>query len=266
MSKSFRALMYAPSYENEVVLLFGLLIPHLDNQFVIDEYSGSFPDCVARRYGKEIRIEFEVNSKDFITHKHHEDPNLSKCNLIVCWENYWNENKKAFTDANGNSHEIEVLALKEVIEQKGLGFIQSDKPKYKKRIIWNEPSFFNELRKKEDTNLFSKIAEIYGFCMSRPEFEVIFGEGPKMASFNVRIKKWQARKIGVRSPLQVFADGKVDIDYRKLPENLRMELWRITGEPINQKTGKPKSWHRFDTRDEREFDMIKKALEWLKEA
>jgi hypothetical protein len=55
----FRGLLYNPSYENEVVLLFGLLMPYLDSQFVIDEYSGSFPDCIALKNGKEIGIEFE---------------------------------------------------------------------------------------------------------------------------------------------------------------------------------------------------------------
>lgn len=265
MVKEFRGLLHAPSYENEVVLLFGLLMPHLDSQFVIDEYSGSFPDCIALKNGKEIGIEFEVNSKDFITHKHPEDPNLSKCKLIVCWENYWKESKKVFTDAKGNSHEIEVCALKEVMRQKGLSFMQSDKPKYGKRIIWNEESFFKELRGKVDAIGFGKIAEIYGFCVSRPEFEVVFGEGRKIAGFNVRMKKWQGEKIGVRSPIQVYADGKLTIDYRNLPENLEMELRRITGDPKNRKTGKPKGWYSFDLRNERTFDMIKKALEWLAE-
>ena len=40
-------LRWAPSHEQEVVLLFGLLLPHLDGMSVIEEASDSFPDCVA---------------------------------------------------------------------------------------------------------------------------------------------------------------------------------------------------------------------------
>jgi len=56
--EEFRGLKYTPSYENEVILLFGMLMPHLESQFVIDEYNGSFPDCTALRDGKEVGIEF----------------------------------------------------------------------------------------------------------------------------------------------------------------------------------------------------------------
>ncbi len=39
-----RGLLYEPTYESEVILLFGLLIPHFKDDFVIDSYFGSFPD------------------------------------------------------------------------------------------------------------------------------------------------------------------------------------------------------------------------------
>ncbi len=264
MAEKFRGLRFAPSYENEVVLLFGLLMPHLKSQFVIEEYSGSFPDCIALRDGKEIGIEFEVNSNDFIQHGHPQDLNLSKCKLIVCWENNWKASKRVFTDIYGDSHEIEVCALKEVMKQQGLSFVQSDKSKYEKRVIWNEDSFFKELRGKVDANGFSKISEIYGLCLSRPEFEVVFGEGPKIATFNVIVKKWQNEKIGMPQPIQIYANGKLGIDYRKLPKNLEIELRKMTGEP-KWKTGKPKDWCYFDLRNQRAFGMIKKTLEWLAE-
>lgn len=253
MSEKFRGLSYAPSYENEVVLLFGLLMPYLDSQFVIDEYSGSFPDCKARRDGKEICIEFEVNSKDFVTHRHPDDPNLPKCDLIICWENYWKKSKKEF-----HGHEIEIWELSEIMKQKGLKFTLVDKPKYQKRVIWTEESFFRELGKKVNANEFAQISEIHGFCLAHPEFEVVFGEGPKIAGFNVRVKKWQSKKIGVRSPIQVYADGKLTVDYQKLPKNLEEELRRITGE-------KKAKWHSFDMRDQKTPGIIKEALEWIAE-
>ena len=260
--EEFRGLKYTPSYENEVILLFGMLMPHLESQFVIDEYNGSFPDCTALRDGKEVGIEFEVNSNDFIRQGHPQDPNLSKCKLIVCWENNWKTSKRVFTDTNGDPQEIEVYALKEIIKQTGLSFIQSGKPKYENRVIWNEESFFKELREKVDANGFSKVSEIYGFCLSRPEFEVVFGEGAKIATFNVIVKKWQNEKIGMPQPIQIYATGKLGIDYRKLPQNLEIELRKITGEP-KWKTGKPKDWCYFDLRDQRTFEMIKQTLSHL---
>jgi hypothetical protein len=237
-------------------------MPHLDNQFLIEEYSGSFPDCYAQRDGEYIGIEFEVFSNDFIRHGHPQDPNLSKCKLIVCWENNWKENKRVFTDVNGNSYEIEVYPLKEVLKRKGLNFIKLDKPKYEKRVIWNEDSFFRELREKVDAKGFSRVSEIYGLCLSRPEFEVVFGEGAKIATFNVVVKKWQNEKIGMPQPIQIYANGKLAIDYRKLPENLEIELRKMTGEP-KWKTGEPKDWCYFDLRNQRTFEIIKKTLTWL---
>jgi hypothetical protein len=265
MVKEFRGLQYTPSYENEVILLFGLLMSHLDDKFVIEEYSGSFPDCYAQRNEKDIGIEFEVYSNDFIQHGHPQDPNLSKCKLIVCWENNWKENKRVFTDSNGVSHEIEVYPLKEVLREKGLNFIKSDKPKYGKRVVWSEHSFFEELRSKVNPSDFVKVSEIYTLCLSHPQFEVVFGEGPRIASFNVRVKKWQSKKTGVRSPIQVYADGKLTVDYQNLPKNLETELRQITGNPKDRKTGRPKEWYSFDLRNERTFDMIKKTLVWLSE-
>ena len=35
---------------------------YLDNQFLIDEYSGSFPDCYARKDGKYIGIEYKARA------------------------------------------------------------------------------------------------------------------------------------------------------------------------------------------------------------
>lgn len=262
MTENFRGFLYTPSYENEVLILFGLLMPHLDNKFLIEECSGKFPDCFAQKDGKYIGIEFEVNSNDFVRHGHPQDPNLSKCKLIVCWENNWKKSKRIFTDVNGTSHEIEVYSLKEVLKRKGLNFIKLDKPKYENRVIWNEDSFFRELRKKVDAKGFSRISELYGLCLSHPEFEIVFGEGPKIATFNVTVKKWQNEKIGMPQPIQMYADGKLVIDYRKLPRNLEMGLRKMTKEP-KSKNGKSKDWCSFDLREQATFDMIKEVLEWL---
>jgi hypothetical protein len=159
---------------------------------------------------------------------------------------------------------IEVYPLKEVLKQKGLNFIRSDRPKYEKRVIWNELSFFIELRKKVGKEGFSRVSEIYTSCLSRPEFEVVFGEGAKIATFNILLKKWQDQKIGMPQPIQVYANGRLAMDYRKLPENLEIELRKMTGEP-RWKTGKPKDWCYFDLRNQISFNMITKTLAWLSE-
>jgi hypothetical protein len=44
-------------------------------------FPGGFPDCVATRDNSKIRIEFELKSSNFLSHKH--DP--SQCDLVVCW-------------------------------------------------------------------------------------------------------------------------------------------------------------------------------------
>lgn len=79
-------LQWAPSYEQEVALLFGVLLPHLDGLSVIEEASDSFPDCLAiDERGRRVRIEFEVMASEFRVHGH--DP--KGCDLIVCWQNDW---------------------------------------------------------------------------------------------------------------------------------------------------------------------------------
>jgi hypothetical protein len=61
----FRGLLYNPMLENEVVMLFSLLIPHLKDSFAIEEYSGTFPDCFALRNGQRAGIELESVASNF---------------------------------------------------------------------------------------------------------------------------------------------------------------------------------------------------------
>jgi len=176
ISENFRGLLYAPSYENEVVLIFGMLLPYLDDNLMIEEFSGAFPDCIAKRNGKEIGIEFEVNSSDFFTHRHDVSPGISKCDMIVCWKNNRSEKKVKIED-----QEIEVLELSEIVKRKELPeFIQNpNKSKYPGKVIWDEASFFNQLRKIPDKERISRIAELYGLFRTHPEFEIVFGLGKK---------------------------------------------------------------------------------------
>jgi hypothetical protein len=100
-------LRYAPTNELGVVFLFA----HLARKWRlrIDTIRSGFPDCIAYQkiQGKEkrIRIEFELNARNFKTHRH--DPRA--CDWIVCWENDW-------PDAPTN------LQIIELRSEFGLGF------------------------------------------------------------------------------------------------------------------------------------------------
>ncbi|MBI5098588.1 MAG: hypothetical protein HZB30_05055 [Nitrospirae bacterium] len=86
----FKSLSCAPVNELGVVYLFGVLHDTFD--FRIESIQSGFPDCIARRRvstnrWEEVRIEFEYDSKSFLTHKHNPDG----VDLIVCWTHNWRE-------------------------------------------------------------------------------------------------------------------------------------------------------------------------------
>jgi len=78
---------YGPTSEQEVGVLFALLLPYLPTRFELDEVREQFPDCLASHVEPDgtrspVRIEFELYASNFRLHGH--DPN--GCDLIVCWE------------------------------------------------------------------------------------------------------------------------------------------------------------------------------------
>src|SRR5207249_11449991 len=82
-----RGFLYEPEYEEEVVMLFGLIIPRLNDSYLIESCSGAFPDCFALRNGQRIGIEFELLSGNFFAQRHERDPRLKDCSMLVCWKN-----------------------------------------------------------------------------------------------------------------------------------------------------------------------------------
>ena len=87
---NFRGLRHAPTNDQGVVYLFGMLSRELG--FVIESLQSGFPDCEAKylydlkkRHWAIARIEFEFRASNFKEHGH--DP--SGCDFIVCWENDW---------------------------------------------------------------------------------------------------------------------------------------------------------------------------------
>ena len=80
--------VYGPTNENGVLCLFGAMAEDLG--FLILRIQTAFPDCEAMRVVKggrlkPVKIEFEMESRNFYTHMH--DP--AGCDLIVCWEHNW---------------------------------------------------------------------------------------------------------------------------------------------------------------------------------
>jgi hypothetical protein len=102
---NFRGLQHAPTNEQGVVFLFGMLAFEIG--FIVESVATGYPDCQAKRRvsrnpdrWERVRIEFEYLSRNFRDQGH--DP--SKCDLIVCWEDNWPDCP------------IEVLDLKSTIE------------------------------------------------------------------------------------------------------------------------------------------------------
>jgi len=63
----------------------------------VEKIGAGFPDCIAfqktGRGDKRIRIEFELRSKNFQTHRH----SVKDCDWIVCWEHNWPDCPKKLT-------------------------------------------------------------------------------------------------------------------------------------------------------------------------
>ncbi|HZU31200.1 MAG TPA: hypothetical protein VFB79_08805 [Candidatus Angelobacter sp.] len=83
-------LVCGPTNELGVILLFGALAEKLG--FMVLRVQTEFPDCEAWRVVEkerlqQVRIEFEYESRNFLSHAH--DP--AGCDLIVCWEDNWPE-------------------------------------------------------------------------------------------------------------------------------------------------------------------------------
>jgi hypothetical protein len=81
---------YAPTNENGVLVAFGSVARDLG--FSVLHIQNAFPDCEAMREiepgrWQRVRLEFEYESRNFITHMHP----VSGCELIICWIDNWPE-------------------------------------------------------------------------------------------------------------------------------------------------------------------------------
>jgi len=103
---SFRGLRHAPTNEQGVVYLFGMVSSEL--RLIVEAVQSAYPDCEAKRCvdsrqnrWQRVRIEFEFSSSNFKEHAH--DP--AGCDMIVCWEHDWPDCP------------LEVIELRSIIDQ-----------------------------------------------------------------------------------------------------------------------------------------------------
>lgn len=97
-------LVCAPTNEFGVIFLFGALAERLG--FQVLRIQGEYPDgealrLVAENRMQRVKIEFELQSRNFLHHNH----DAAKCDLIVCWEHNWPEAP------------VEVIELKTAIQK-----------------------------------------------------------------------------------------------------------------------------------------------------
>ena len=95
---------YSPTNENAVLVMFATMAR--DMGFTITHIQQGFPDGevmreVAPGRHQRLRVEFELESRNFVAHGHPVDG----CEMIICWEHNWPECP------------LEVLELKSVVEQ-----------------------------------------------------------------------------------------------------------------------------------------------------
>jgi len=98
-------LAFAPTYEGGVLFLFGALAEELG--FAVLRIQPGFPDCEAMREVKpgvwqRMRIEFELESRNYVSHDHP----AGGCEIIVCWTHNW------------EACPVEVIELRRVIEER----------------------------------------------------------------------------------------------------------------------------------------------------
>jgi len=199
---------FAPRSEQEVVALFGLLLPRLPLRLLINEVREAFPDCeawVLEESGqrKLLRIEFELQASNFVAHKHDPDG----CDLIVCWEDDMGDFK------------VPRLELKSLVSTLDTRIIESpDRVKYPPQV-WTKESFLKEAPVEHQQTHVEFLQWAEGLA---PQCRVAFGEGNQFPSWSFAVSLKTGKKITL---LGVYADGTVWLQPQGLPERLA-ELYR----------------------------------------
>lgn len=253
-------MLYEPTYEEEAVILFSLLIPCLQDNFVIDYYSGAFPDCFAKRNGKDVGIEFELQASNFSSHERDPHADLSKCGLIVCWENdapYRTIKKDGreflIVEKQGRKWEIEIMALsKEVERAKPQKFVLRGKRCDIGKA--NKEGFFEQIRTRKR---YEWIRQLYEWVMKKEEFDVRWGRGERWFTMRFYVKRWNI------DPISVQGNGMVTVAYQGNPYNSPWELPQCTQTALRSIFGhrEKQKWPSVSLDTKEDFDKLKEALE-----
>ena len=241
--KPLRGLQWAPSHEQEVVLLFGLLLPYIDGVLFIEEASDSFPDCIAvDDRGRPVRIEFEVLASSFLAHGH--DP--KGCDLIVCWQNDWPDSP------------VPVLELKQVVLQRAPWAVQHPERRKAHEGAWDEAEFLAHANEAGAAMLQGVKAII---SQHSDVFAAVQGKGDQEATLGVWLLRGGKGRI-----YTIFGRGFVDVDFTRLKsEPLREELRRRLAS-VGGQGALTKSWTRLSAREPWQREVLLEALRWLGEA
>lgn len=199
---------FAPRSEQEVVTLFGLLLPNLPYRLLINEVREAFPDCLAWKLDengerKLVRIEFELRASNFLAHRHDPDG----CDLIVCWE-----------DDMGN-FKVPRLELSALVSKLNTGIIESpDRVKYPAQV-WTVESFLKAAPPELQESHLEFLDWARGLAR---QCRVAFGEGNQFPSWSLAVSLKTGKKITL---LGVYADGTLWVQPQGLPKRLG-ELYR----------------------------------------
>lgn len=175
-------MVYAPTNELGVVLLFGSLAPKLG--YSVEWVHPRFPDCTATYRGERVRIEFEFRASDFKSHGH--DPRGA--DHIVCWEN-------DLQPAPPRYRHLKVISLKPYVNARPRVFMVScnenltGRQLRRDRVEWTVPS---QVQKGD-------LIVIYRSAPASAIKDLWVATGPfKQFKKGNRQGRWPGRQVGLR--------------------------------------------------------------------
>ena len=159
----------------------------LGSRLFMDEWTENPTDCIMKVDGREVRVEFELHSSNFIG-KH--DP--EKCDLIVCWIN----------NLENPPRNMKILELKAVCKklaaEKGLRFIVEDKSKHPERKFpYTFEEFKETLKSKVEERDFKILWNFIEEIRKLDGVELQTGIGEKIPTLGIGFKKFGVFPLGI---------------------------------------------------------------------